>query len=207
VTIAGAGGRSPAHDRAAIVLLSSATPTMSNAGRRTANAMAATATASRTGTGRPATAPNPAATAITTAPRSVIGSRSVAVSGIVAAVQLEFIKRCAALDGAALGEGAFGPGPAVWVGTREVAHFDHDRTLDVRLTKAVIRARRAELKPDNRVSLRKSSSDWLEVTIGSQSDATFALGLVQDAVAANRPTAKPGLPPTGAALARRRRFH
>ena len=115
---------------------------------------------------------------------------------------------CDSLEGsAAIGEGAFGPGPALWVGRREIAHFDDERTLDVRLTKAVIRARREQLKSDERVALRRGSSDWVEISIGSDDDAEWARGIMADAVVANLPTAPPGLPPTGEELERRRRFH
>jgi Family of unknown function (DUF5519) len=110
------------------------------------------------------------------------------------------------IDGVALGEGAFAPGPALWVGKREIAHFDANGTLDVRLTWPVIRERRAELDADDRVSLRASRSDWLEVRLATKTE-DFAFTLVDAAVAANLPTAAPGLPPTGADLARRRRFH
>lgn len=88
-----------------------------------------------------------------------------------------------------------------------MAHVDSDGALDVRLTKAVIRARRAELRADSRVTLKASGSDWLAVRIITDADENFAFSLVADAVAANRGDATPGPPPTGAALARRRRFH
>ena len=117
------------------------------------------------------------------------------------------MERCDAIEHAALGEGAFSPGPAVWVGKREVAHFDSNGALDVRLTKQLIRDRRDELKNDDRISLRGSGSDWVEVRVASKSDADFAFSLVEAAVAANLETARPGLPPEGADLARRRRFH
>ena len=122
--------------------------------------------------------------------------------------QTEFLESCSAeADGVALGEGAFADGPALWVGKREVAHFDHERALDVRLTRAVIRSRRPELQSDDRVSLRRGSSDWLEIEVESEDDVAWATGIVRDAVAANLPTAPPGLPPTGTELKRRRRFH
>lgn len=54
------------------------------------------------------------------------------------------LDRCAGLPNAAISEGAFGDGAAVWVGKREVAHFDDESTLDVRLTKPLIRAYRSE---------------------------------------------------------------
>lgn len=107
----------------------------------------------------------------------------------------------------ALGDGAFAPGPAVWVGRREVAHADADGMLDVRLTRSVIRARRNELRTDPRIILRGSSSDWLAVRVGTAVDVDFALSLLDDAVAANVTTAEPGPPPAGSDLARRSRFH
>lgn len=119
----------------------------------------------------------------------------------------KFVDRCAQLDDATIGESSFGTGPAVWVGKREVAHLDDDGTVDVRMTKSLIRARRPELAEDGRVLLRPRGSDWLEVRIRDDSDVDFALGLVRDAIAANLPTAPSGLPPTGAELERRRRFH
>jgi Family of unknown function (DUF5519) len=117
-----------------------------------------------------------------------------------------FLDRSAKLDGVVVAEGTFGPGPALWVGKREVAHFDDEDTLDIRLTKAQIRARRSEFKADDRVGLRPGSSDWLEVQVRDASDVDFALSLVHDAITANVPTAPVGHPPTGADLARRRRF-
>jgi len=119
----------------------------------------------------------------------------------------EFIDSWAGLDQAAVGEGAFRPGPAIWVGRREVAHFDDERTLDIRLTRVVIRAGRAELSTDHRVHLSRGSSDWLEVQMTDGHDADFALALIRDAIKANLPSAPLGSPPAGAELERRRRFH
>ena len=98
---------------------------------------------------------------------------------------------------------------AWWVNGKEVAHFHGADEIEIRLTKPVIRDRRAELKADDRVALRPSSSDWLTVTLRAPADVEFVVGLVEHAVAAHRPppgqTAKP--PPAGADLARRKRFH
>jgi hypothetical protein len=116
------------------------------------------------------------------------------------------VDRWAALDPAVVGEGAFGAGPAVWVGKREIAHFDDESTLDVRLTRSVIRARRSQLVADPRIRLRSGGSDWLEVRIRSSPDMDLAVKLIQDAIEANLP-APPGAPPTGSELERRRRFH
>ena len=117
------------------------------------------------------------------------------------------IERSAEIHGAAIGDGALSDGPAVWVGKREVAHFDDEHTLDIRLTKNVIRIRRAELESDQRVALRRTSSDWLEVQVVLESDVDYAVALIHDAVLANLPTAPSWLPPTGKDLERRRGFH
>jgi hypothetical protein len=125
----------------------------------------------------------------------------------VAEAHVRFFERCAAIDGAAVGEGAFSPGPAVWVGEREVAHFDGPDVLDVRLTRGAIRDRRSELRNDDRVELRQGTSDWIRVRTRTQRDRDHAFTLVKDAVLANLPSAPPGRPPSGSELARRRRFH
>jgi hypothetical protein len=120
---------------------------------------------------------------------------------------VEMLERCALANDAAIGESTFGEGPAVFVGKREVAHVDAPSTLDVRLTKKAIRERRAELQGDDRVTLRPNQSDWLEFTVGCEGDLVAAEALVAAAIESNRPAAPPGLPPAGAELERRRRFH
>jgi len=122
--------------------------------------------------------------------------------------QTGVLAACVDVDGATLGEAMFADkGPAVWVGRREVAHFDAERTLDVRLTRQVIRRRRDELRGDPRVALRRNASDWVELTLATDGDVAWAQALVREAVQANRATAPPGPAPTGDALDRRRRAH
>ena len=120
-----------------------------------------------------------------------------------------FLERCAGeIPGAQIGDGVFTKGPAIWSGTREVAHFhDESGELEVRLTKPVVRARRADLKSDPRVTLRRSASDWVSFAIAVPADEDDALELVRVAIDANALTAPAGPPPSGADLARRRRFH
>jgi hypothetical protein len=117
--------------------------------------------------------------------------------------------RLCRISGVAEGESAFKDGPGFWAGGKEIAHFESERAIDLRLTKAEIRARRAELRADPRVTLRASSSDWLTVEFNSPADEDFVSALAEVAAAAHRPAdgspAEP--PPTGAALVRRRRFH
>lgn len=111
------------------------------------------------------------------------------------------------VDDVTIAEGAFSPGPALWVGSREIAHFDQDTTLDLRLTRSSIRSQRKALKDDPRITLRKHQSDWIALSIEPDSDVKWAHALVVAAVEANRATAPDGPPPEGAKLARRRRFH
>ena len=115
----------------------------------------------------------------------------------------------AAIDGVAVGESAFGSGDGYWAGGKEIAHFDAEDVVDIRLTRAEIRARRTDLRADARVTLRASSSaDWLEVRVCTADDVEFAAALVEIAAAAHRGApGQVGPPPRGADLARRRRFH
>jgi len=113
------------------------------------------------------------------------------------------------IDGVMEASSAFKDGPAFWVNGTEIAHFEGDSAIDIRLTKVEIRARRADLRADARVSLRASGSDWLTVEFGGPEDERFVCDLAEIAAAAHRPAdgSAPRLPPSGADLARRRRFH
>jgi Family of unknown function (DUF5519) len=113
------------------------------------------------------------------------------------------------ISGVLEGESAFKPGSAFWVNGKEIAHFEGDRAIDLRLTRAEIRARRAELRADPRVTLRASSSDWLTIEFAGAPDEEFVCGLAEIAAAAHRPAdgSAPKPPPAGSDLARRRRFH
>jgi hypothetical protein len=113
------------------------------------------------------------------------------------------------IDGVVESESVFKTGPGFWVNGTEIAHFEGTSAIDLRLTRTEIRARRTRLRADARVTLRASSSDWLKVKFGTAADEALVLELAEVAAAAHRPTgdAAPKLPPTGAELARRRRFH
>ena len=103
----------------------------------------------------------------------------------------------------------FGPDDAWWCNGKEILHVEGDGVIDLRLTRAVIRDLRAGLRQDPRVTLRKSTSDWVEVRIASSDDVAFVLDLVERAAAAHRsgPGETPKAPPVGRELERRRRFH
>ena len=118
-------------------------------------------------------------------------------------------RKLASVEGFALGLSIFGEGdePAYYVHGRQVANLVDD-DLELRLTRKVISAHRARLREDDRVILR-GSSDWIGVRVTSSNDLAFIVELAELTAAAYRPV--PGTPlkppPTGADLARRRRFH
>ncbi len=119
------------------------------------------------------------------------------------------MRELSGIDGVIEGESAFKDGPALWVNGKEIAHFEADRAIDVRLTRAEIRARRADLRADPRVTLRSASSDWITIEFADPRDESFVRELTEIAAAAHRSDdGGPGrLPPTGADLARRKHFH
>jgi|SRR5581483_4637091 len=121
----------------------------------------------------------------------------------------EISRRLDAIEGVVRSESMFAEVDAWWVNGKEIAHFHSEDEIEIRVTKAVIRERRAELKADPRVVLRTGASDWLTVVAKTAADAEFIVELAERAAEAHRPppgqTAKP--PPTGGALARRKRFH
>jgi hypothetical protein len=119
-------------------------------------------------------------------------------------------KKRARVDGFIEGLSIFGSTDedlAYFVNGKQVVNEIHGE-LELRLTRKIISARRSELKVDPRVELR-GSSDWLTVRTSKTADDVFVLGLARLAAEAHRPghaeIVRP--PPTGADLARRRRFH
>ena len=117
--------------------------------------------------------------------------------------------RLSTIDDVMVSESMFGGGDAFWVNGKEIAHFHDAAVIEVRLTRAAIRERRAEFKADERVELRPSGADWMTVCFKTPVDVAFVFELVSIAARVHRPadgaTANP--PPSGAALERRKRFH
>lgn len=117
--------------------------------------------------------------------------------------------RLAKIAGVAVSDSMFGDGDAFWVNGKEIAHFEGAGVIELRLTKVEISARRAALKADDRVELRRSGADWITIRFRSHADAAFVAELVAVAADAHKPPAgtpaKP--PPMGRDLERRRRFH
>jgi hypothetical protein len=113
------------------------------------------------------------------------------------------------IDGFAEGSSIFSNDDAdlaYFVNGTQVANIV-DGKLGLRLTRKVISANRPRLKADPRVDLLRSGGDWIAIDVDA--DVDLILELAELTAAAHRPaegvTAKP--PPTGADIARRRRFH
>lgn len=115
----------------------------------------------------------------------------------------------ATLDGVVESPSMFKDDLGYWVHGKEIAHFEGDDLIQIRLTREFIRRHREELRSDPRVDLRYSGSDWIAVVFSLSDDRVFVVELVEEAADAHRPppgeTPKP--PPTGPELERRRRFH
>jgi hypothetical protein len=127
------------------------------------------------------------------------------VTNLEAHLRKEFLK----IEGIIESDSMFDEEMAYWVNGKEIAHFRSANAIELRLTRSIIRDRQVELRADQRVEPRSSSSDWIVVRFDSLADTEFVTGLAALAAAAHRPPpgvpAKP--PPTGAELERRRRFH
>ena len=106
------------------------------------------------------------------------------------------------------GESSWGDGPALWVNAKQVANFTRDGTIELRLTRPVIRAAKARLAAEPQAILR-GSSDWLGLRVDSERDFALVLELAREIPPLYLPAdgTVPKPPPTGAAMERRKRFH
>ena len=98
-------------------------------------------------------------------------------------------------DGAYEKPSQFSDVDALWVDGIEIAHVEaQDATgvaYDVRLTRQVIRDRRAALRTDPRVTLRPSTSaDWLTLRVCAPEDRTLLKELLRLAALHNRRTSQ-----------------
>jgi hypothetical protein len=105
--------------------------------------------------------------------------------------------------------GIFSDADAFWVNGKQIGEWRSEDSIELRVTKAQIAARRADFKSDPRVEMRKGSSDWITVRFARAGDVEFVAELAEVAAAAHRAPdgATPKPPPVGADLERRRRFH
>lgn len=119
-------------------------------------------------------------------------------------------KALSAVEGFAGGQDIFGADddPAYFVNGTQVANMAED-AIGLRMTRRVISADRPRLRDDPRIELFKSGSDWVAVRPARMADADFVLELAETTAAVYRlpPGTPMKPPPTGADLARRRRFH
>ena len=96
----------------------------------------------------------------------------------------EFMARGARLRGVAVRHSRFKKGhdsDALWIGTREIAHC-HNGQADIRLTRAVVRELREELRADARIDLRGPGYDWILVRVRNAADVERAIELLRHAI-------------------------
>ena len=113
--------------------------------------------------------------------------------------------RIAAIAGMIESPSMFKDDVAYWVDGTEIVHFESPTAVDIRLTKAEIRA----LGNTPLVRRRSTGSDWIVVDVSTAEGADLAVELATRATAVHLPpdgrTADP--PPTGGRLRSLRRFH
>lgn len=83
-------------------------------------------------------------------------------------------------------------GPAWCLGAREVMHLHGTGSVDIRLTRPVIRRLRDRLEADPRVDLRAHVGDWVRVRLRRRSDLDLATELADLAIDANRTAGSSG---------------
>jgi len=105
---------------------------------------------------------------------------------LAAQLRAQLERQIANLPGVEERPSRYGHGRSFAAGGREIAHFHGDERLDVRLTRAEIRARKRAGGLDGRLMSRGSSSDWVEIRIVGAPDVAFALSVVEEAVRANQ---------------------
>ena len=93
----------------------------------------------------------------------------------------ELTDQITALPGVEQRKSRFSKRPAFVVGRREVAHFHSVNEIDIRLTRARIRA----LDDDDARVRKRGSSEWVEFGFRRRADLTRALELVAAEVEAN----------------------
>ena len=77
-------------------------------------------------------------------------------------------------------------GPSYFVGSREVAHWHKDGSLDIRLTSDVIRELKRASELDGRVRTRGPAAHWVKFPVQDASVAPLAVSLAELAVRANQ---------------------
>ena len=122
--------------------------------------------------------------------------------------QARLRRALARLPGVTASESMFKDGYGFWVNGKEIAHFESERLVDIRLTSAEIRARKDRLDPAV-VRRRTPSSNWVVVDFSTREGYRLALDLAGRAAVIHAAPAGQAAaePPTGSRLASLRRFH
>lgn len=122
--------------------------------------------------------------------------------------QRDLWERLLQIPGVEEGENSWGDDTALWVNAKQMANFHREGTLEIRLSRPVIRELKATLKDNPRVTLR-GSSDWVGFRYETGADADFIEEMARRAAQVYLPAdgTAPKPPPSGAAMERRKRWH
>lgn len=105
------------------------------------------------------------------------------------ATPAELSERLAAVEGVIEAPSQFGHSVGFWYDGKEVGHLEGEIEgmveVEIRLGRKQISARRAELKADERIELRRNASDWLTIGCRTAADVDDVVELLGSAVAAS----------------------
>ena len=94
----------------------------------------------------------------------------------------EFVARGGRMRGLRVRPSRFrGHADALWLGAREIAHC-HNGQVDMRVTRAVVRQLRDELRSDARIDLRGPGFDWILIRVRTAADLERATELLRYAM-------------------------
>ncbi|MGE4130639.1 MAG: luciferase family protein [Bdellovibrionales bacterium] len=100
-------------------------------------------------------------------------------------LKTELLARILDSEDIELKKSRFSKSEALFVGTREIAHFHNSQEIDVRLTRAEIRRRRLSKSPDPRITVSSPSSDWVVAKFRQARDLEVVQELVETAAKLN----------------------
>jgi hypothetical protein len=98
------------------------------------------------------------------------------------ALKKELQARVGDLTDVTIKKSRFSKSVAFWRGNKEFAHFHKGNSIDVRLTKPLIK----KLKPDYRLEIAYPPRDWLVVHFETEEDLDFAFQILEKAHKAHK---------------------
>jgi hypothetical protein len=97
-----------------------------------------------------------------------------------------FVDRALSLGATREQRSRYADKPALWLGSREIAHCETAGTIDVRITAAGWRSARARFGTDPAVTKVAARRDWLELRLTNPADLDRYADLIAHTIQSNR---------------------